>query len=310
MTGVGDTPSLSPRQWSILEAVHSAAAAGRPAGSLALAKHSGLPWSAPTIRNEMRAMRDRGLLEWVHAFGGSRPTERGSRLLLGRWCQDAKADPAAGRQWVLGQVDRFLEEVAARLTAELDLPAFFILPDIAGAQVRRFSIHRLGPRDGLFCLELANGWVESRRAALPSGLDAEAVGRDVDKAAAGRALTPALLDRVAALAKRPLGSSVLSFLAGLVGGRRLGLRGLTSGWRQELGAGVEGRLAGLAGRLGGRPTALLPAETGLEGVVLLGHGVRLREQRAVVGAAGPLAVDWQRAIATLKGAVRAAGARS
>ncbi len=54
----------------------------RPVGSAAVAAQSGLGVSAATIRNDMRALEDAGLIEQPHTSAGRVPTERGYRYYV------------------------------------------------------------------------------------------------------------------------------------------------------------------------------------------------------------------------------------
>lgn len=248
-----------------------------------------------------------GLVERGQAYGGALPTEAGTRVLVERWL-DRPAERAP-RARVLGQIDRFLAEVVDRLAAETGLPAFFILPDLAGLRVAGFAIHRLGPLDGLLGLTLESGWVETRRFDAPPDVDLEAIGAEVEKVLAGAHLSARLHDRLAGLGAP---DEVLEPVHGLLDetldpGRRARVSGLDAGWRDKVGESPETALARHRSALCGRPTALFPEEHGMGGVVLLGHVFTWRRRRAVLGSAGPLAGDWPRAISALR---LAAGART
>src|SRR5262245_46385460 len=73
-----EDPDLSERQRSVFAALvtlhnHSA----RPVGSETLGQQAGIPLSAATIRAELGALEDRGLLERTHSSAGRVPTARG-----------------------------------------------------------------------------------------------------------------------------------------------------------------------------------------------------------------------------------------
>jgi heat-inducible transcriptional repressor len=74
---------LSDRQEQIIRAVvEEYISAGRPAGSSTVLQRSGLNVSAATIRNEVAALEDQGLLLQLHTSGGRVPTTLGYRYYI------------------------------------------------------------------------------------------------------------------------------------------------------------------------------------------------------------------------------------
>ena len=74
---------LSDRQEQIIRAVvEEYISAGRPAGSATVLQRSGLNVSGATIRNEVAALEDQGLLLQLHTSGGRVPTTLGYRYYI------------------------------------------------------------------------------------------------------------------------------------------------------------------------------------------------------------------------------------
>lgn len=99
-----EDPELTERQralFTALLAIHNASA--RPVGSEMLGQHSGIPVSSATIRAELAALEESGLLERAHASSGRVPTARGFEYFV-RHLMPAAALPP-----------RLLEEVDATL---------------------------------------------------------------------------------------------------------------------------------------------------------------------------------------------------
>ncbi len=78
-----DSPAMESRQLEILRAiVEEYVATEEPVGSKAIAQRHGLGISPATIRNEMSALEDAGLITQPHTSAGRIPTDRGYRLFV------------------------------------------------------------------------------------------------------------------------------------------------------------------------------------------------------------------------------------
>ena len=76
-------PQLDERKQRILSAiVEMFAATGEPVGSKALAQVFDNAFSSATIRNEMAALTDMGLIQQLHTSSGRVPSRQGYRLYV------------------------------------------------------------------------------------------------------------------------------------------------------------------------------------------------------------------------------------
>src|SRR5204863_5737646 len=78
---MGRVAELTPRQREILRRVVEAyVSTGEPVGSKTLVERSAMRVSSSTVRNELAALEERGLLMHPHTSAGRIPTETGYRV--------------------------------------------------------------------------------------------------------------------------------------------------------------------------------------------------------------------------------------
>lgn len=124
----GTLPSLGERQRDILAAVvHEYILTAQPVASAALVRRYRLPVSSATVRNELAALEEAGLLTHPHTSAGRVPTDLGYRFFI----ESLMAEPAlaaaeqltVSHQFQQAQSDlaewlRLAASTLARLTAE------------------------------------------------------------------------------------------------------------------------------------------------------------------------------------------------
>ncbi len=144
---------LSERQERILDLVVEAyLKSGSPVGSRAIAERSDVEWGPSTVRAELAALEREGYLAQPHTSAGRVPTDAGYRryaddLLEARVHEPRRALPSP---LALSQVRREVEDALRETTAALaqanDLLALATAPPVSTATIHRIEVLRLQPR--------------------------------------------------------------------------------------------------------------------------------------------------------------------
>ncbi|RKW71161.1 heat-inducible transcriptional repressor HrcA [Galactobacter caseinivorans] len=145
-----------------------------PVGSKALVERHGLQVSAATIRNDMAALEDEGLITAPHTSAGRVPTEKGYRFFVDR-IEEVKplssAEKRAIKSLLEGTDD--LDEVLARTVRVLShlthQVAVIQIPRLDDARVRHVELVALGSGQVLAVLIATSGSVQQRVIAVPLG---------------------------------------------------------------------------------------------------------------------------------------------
>jgi heat-inducible transcriptional repressor len=156
------------RRLSVLRAiVEDYVATHEPVGSRSLVERHSLGVSPATIRNDMAALEDEGLIAQPHTSAGRVPTDQGYRVFVDRLSQ-VKPMSAAERRaigsFLDGAVD--LDDVmqrSVRLLAQLTRQVALIqYPSLTRSTVRHLELVRLAPSRMLLVLIADTGRVEQR----------------------------------------------------------------------------------------------------------------------------------------------------
>jgi heat-inducible transcriptional repressor len=175
-----------------------------PVGSKALVERHGLGVSPATVRNDMAALEEEGLITQPHTSAGRVPTDKGYRLFVDR-LTTIKPMTAAEKRAIAtildGAVD--VDDVvrrSVRLLAQLTHQVAIVqYPTLSRSTVRHVDLVPLGDTRLLAVLILSTGRVEQRLVELSTPLDDDAVA-----ALRGRVLG-AVSGKVIAEAGRDLG---------------------------------------------------------------------------------------------------------
>lgn len=179
--------TLDQRKAQILSAIITEYVAhAEPVGSKRVLEVARLDVSAATVRNEMAALEEAGLISQPHTSAGRIPTDKGYRHLVDR-LRGPEAGPAkldAERRHLLASVigsAHDLDELLVRATSALSeltqLVALVITPAIDAATVRLVELVSLTPSSALLLLVSDTGQVSKRHVDFP-GVVAES---DVDR---------------------------------------------------------------------------------------------------------------------------------
>jgi heat-inducible transcriptional repressor len=172
------------RKLAVLRAiVEDYVATQEPVGSKALVERHQLGVSPATVRNDMAALEDEGLIAQPHTSAGRVPTDKGYRLFVDRLSQ-VKPLSAAERRAIAtlleGAID--LDDVvqrSVRLLAQLTRQVAIVqYPTLSRSTVRHVELVTLTSTRVLLVLILSTGRVEQRVVELPDALD-EASNADV-----------------------------------------------------------------------------------------------------------------------------------
>ena len=177
-----------------------------PVGSKSLVERHQLGVSPATVRNDMAALEEEGLIAQPHTSAGRIPTEKGYRLFVDRLSQVKPLTPAEKRAITTlleGAVD--LDDVvqrSVRLLAQLTRQVAIVqYPILSRSTVRHIELVTLGSTRMLLVLILSTGRVEQRIVELPEPIadDEVAVLRTrLNHAVSGERLVDAA-ERLAAL---------------------------------------------------------------------------------------------------------------
>ena len=173
-----------------------------PVGSKALVERHHLGVSPATVRNDMAALEEEGLIAQPHTSAGRIPTDKGYRFFVDRLTQIKPMSPAEKRA-----ISTFLEgahdlddviQRSVRLLAQLTQQVAIVqYPTLARSTVRHVELVSLSPTRLLLVLILSTGRVEQRVIELPVELAEDSlvdlrgkilravVGQRISEAAAG-----------------------------------------------------------------------------------------------------------------------------
>ena len=158
--------ALTPRQELVLGAVvEEFIASGSPVGSKLLFESHTFGIASSTIRNDLAALEDLGLLDHPHTSAGRVPTDAGYRYYVDALRQGASRprtalplDPAAVRS----EIDDALEETAEALSRATELLAIVSAPSLATAAIRHIEVLSLQPHVVMVVVITTTGGVTKR----------------------------------------------------------------------------------------------------------------------------------------------------
>ncbi len=146
-----------------------------PVGSKALVERHHLGVSPATVRNDMAALEEEGLIAQPHTSAGRIPTDKGYRFFVDRLTQIkpmSSAERRAIATFLEGAHD--LEDMiqrSVRLLAQLTQQVAIVqYPTMARSTVRHVEVVQLAQRRVLLVLILSTGRVEQRVVELPGDL--------------------------------------------------------------------------------------------------------------------------------------------
>jgi heat-inducible transcriptional repressor len=157
-----------PRKLEVLRAIVEDYVHSRePVGSKALVERHHLGVSSATIRNDMAALEDEGLITAPHTSAGRIPTDKGYRLFVDQISAVKPLSPAERRaiQTLLegsDDLDDVLERTVRLLSQLTNQVAVVQYPHLSRATIRHIEFVLLGPRQVLVVLIANTGKVEQK----------------------------------------------------------------------------------------------------------------------------------------------------
>ncbi len=138
---------LTARQKQILRAIvdHYVRTA-EPVGSKTIAEMPDMNFSSATIRNEMAALTEAGLLEQPHTSAGRVPSPAGYRLYVDELMQDysLSLDETkslnAAMEMKMQQFDRAMAQVGKLVSQMTNLPAYVAASHVGTVTVKKFEV--------------------------------------------------------------------------------------------------------------------------------------------------------------------------
>jgi heat-inducible transcriptional repressor len=196
------------RRLDVLRAiVEDYVATQEPVGSKALVERHGLGVSPATVRNDMAALEEEGLITQPHTSAGRIPTDKGYRLFVDR-LTTIKPMSAAERRAIALILDEAVDlddvvQRSVRLLAQLTHQVALVqYPTLSRATVRHVELVALTRSRLLVVLILSSGQVEQRLVELSREIDDEGL------AALRSRLAGAAIGRIIVDASNELGGLV------------------------------------------------------------------------------------------------------
>lgn len=173
---------IEDRKLAVLRAiVEDYVATQEPVGSKALVERHRLGVSPATVRNDMAALEEEGLIAQPHTSAGRIPTDKGYRFFVDRLTTLKAMSPAEKRAisgFLEGAHD--LDEVvqrSVRLLAQLTQQVAIVqYPTLARSTVRHVELVALSTTRLLAVLILSSGRVEQRVIEIPTELTDDLLG--------------------------------------------------------------------------------------------------------------------------------------
>jgi heat-inducible transcriptional repressor len=168
--------TLDERKRAVLRAIVTEhVARGEPVGSKRVVEVAGLDVSPATVRNEMAALEELGLIAQPHTSAGRVPTDRGYRVFVDDLSEDPEVDDPR-RELVhdlLGparDVEDLLTRTSSVLAQLTQLVSLVISPAMDGSRLKLVELVPLTPRSALLLLVADTGRVDKRVVELPAGV--------------------------------------------------------------------------------------------------------------------------------------------
>lgn len=186
------------RRLAVLRAiVEDYVASNEPVGSKSIVDRHELGVSPATIRNDMAALEDEGLIVQPHTSAGRIPTDKGYRLFVDRLAE-IRPMSTAERKAIQTFLDSAVDldnvvERAVRLLSQLTHQTALVqYPSLQRSRVRHVEFVPMPPRRILVVLIADSGRVEQRVVACPTDVDevmADRLRSVVNTAVTGQSFT-------------------------------------------------------------------------------------------------------------------------
>jgi heat-inducible transcriptional repressor len=166
---------LSPRQELLLrKLVDEFSVTGQPVASKVLASDPEIAAGPSTVRHELAALEERGLLAHPHTSAGRVPTDAGYRYYVDEVLPGLPAAPAAPElrlELVRREVDEAMRKTTETLSQVTNLLAIVSAPPIATTTIRHIEVLVLQPQVLMVVIITSTGGVSKRVFGLDRAVD-------------------------------------------------------------------------------------------------------------------------------------------
>ena len=177
-------PSLGERRAEVLRALISQyVRSGEPVGSKTIVDKFGLGVSSATVRNEMSALEEEGLIKQPHTSAGRIPTDAGYRYFVDRWGGGVRLPEKDARQvkrffgeprW---ELEEALRQTASLLSQLTDTAALVFVPALERSVIRHVELVPLQGSRAMVVVVTDSGRVYNHAVSRGDDLDEETVHR-------------------------------------------------------------------------------------------------------------------------------------
>ena len=177
-------PTVGDRRAQILRALVSHyVTSGEPVGSKTLVERYRLGVSAATVRNELAALEEAGLIHQPHTSAGRIPTDAGYRFFVDRFAGDGKLSAKETSQvrsffieprW---ELEDALRQTASLLSTITDHAAVVFAPTLDRSTVRHVDLVLLPGHRAMVVVVTDTGRVENHVIRVPDAIDDGALSR-------------------------------------------------------------------------------------------------------------------------------------
>lgn len=158
---------------------------GQPVGSKTLMTSLPIRVSSATIRNDMAALEDAGLIRKTHSSSGRVPSSAGYRYYLDNMLTPARV-PEQEMQTIrqsfgndFGRIDEIIEQSARILSNLTSYTAITLGPEVANLTLEGFRLVPLGNHQVMAIIVASDGSVQNQVFTLPRELDSDQVEKAI-----------------------------------------------------------------------------------------------------------------------------------
>ena len=144
---------------------------GAPVGSKALAEDVDIEWGPSTVRNELAALEEQGLLAHPHTSAGRVPTDAGYRYFVDRLLPEKPGRSKLDLTLVRSEVDDAMRVTTETLSQVTNLLAIVSAPPLETATVRHVEVLVLQPQVLMVVVITSTGGVTKRMFAFEKPVD-------------------------------------------------------------------------------------------------------------------------------------------
>ncbi|CAN5644749.1 heat-inducible transcriptional repressor HrcA [soil metagenome] len=162
----GMDSELSARQADVLRlVVEGHLELGAPVGSRWLSERGDVPWGPSTMRSELAALEELGLLQHPYTSAGRVPTDAGYRHYVDELLEPGALSvprPALELELVRREVDEAVRATTEQLSQVTNMLAIVSAPPIATTTIRRVEVLCLQPQVAMVVVITSTGGVSKR----------------------------------------------------------------------------------------------------------------------------------------------------